>query len=93
MLGNFLAVICLSMGLDLKISGTELTITNQMDLVTTVEKMVLNVPVFRGASAFKEAKEVERSPYTTVAATKTLSCSSKWSSSSISSESTEQRRI
>ena len=51
MLKDFLAVIGLSEGLDLKRSDTELTIANQMDRIA--EKMLLNFaesnhPVFRG---------------------------------------------
>ena len=62
MLVDSLAVIGLSWGLDLKRSGTERTIANQMDLGTELQrKMLLNFagsghPMFRGTSALERGE-------------------------------------
>ena len=103
MLKDSLAVSGLSWDLDLKRSRAELTMANQMDLVTELQgKMLLNFagsghPIFRGTSALERgelrSKGSGKKSYTSMAAPKTLSCFSKWSSPSISPASTEQLRI
>ena len=102
MLVESLAVIGLSLVLDLKRSGTEVTIANQMDLGTELQRKCCwtsQDPVIRNSvvpvlwrEEKKEAKKVERSQYTSLAAPETLSCFSKkkGSSPSISLVSTEQ---
>ena len=61
MLKYSLAVIGLSLGLDLKRSGTELTIASQMDLGTELQRMLFNLarsghPIFRGTSALERGQ-------------------------------------
>ena len=86
--------------LDLKRSGTELTIAIQVDLGIELQRKccwIAQKPIIRYSlvpvpwrEENSEAKKVGRSQYTTMAAPKTLSCFSKLSSPSITSVSTEQ---
>ena len=105
MLKDSLAVIGLSWGLELKRSGTELTIANQMDLGTELQRKCCSTskdPVILHSvvpmpwrEESQEAEEEERHQYTSLEVRKTLSfvcCFSGWSSPSITSVFTEQWR-
>ena len=93
---DFLAVI----GLDLEISGTELTMANQMDLGIERRRnccKISKIPVIRYSDVpalwrehNKEAKEEEIQQFTSTEVRKILSCSSRWSYPSISSVFSEQ---
>ena len=103
MLKDPLAVIGLSLGLDLKRSGTELTIANQMDLGTELQRkccstsqdrvILCSVVAVPWREENSEAKMEERHQYTSITVRKTLSCFSRWSSPSISTVCMEQQRI
>ena len=100
MLKDPLAVIGLSLGLDLKRSGTELAIANQMDLGTELQRkccstsqdrvILYSVVAVPWREENSEAKMEERHQYTSITVRKTLSCFSRWSSPSISTVCTEQ---
>ena len=85
-----LAVIGLSWGLDLKRSGTELTIANQMDLGTELQRKCCSTsqdPVTRYSVApvpwreeNQDAKEEDGQQYTSMAVRKAMSSFSRWSS-------------
>ena len=87
---DFFAVIGLSWELDLKRSGTELTMANQMDLGIERRRKCCRIsqdPVIRCSVVPApwrednwEAKKEERQQFTSTEVRKILSCSSTWSS-------------